>query len=78
MFQKTELTQTIESVFADRIQQVEKTKFNFELFKFIDCFLDGGGNYTTSLVFLKIKSLFCNHFLNTKEVSVNHLVVQSV
>ena len=49
-FQKTKLTQTSRSVFADRIEQVKKTKFEKELIKIVDCFLDGPGNYTNNLV----------------------------
>ena len=56
-FQKTKSTQTSGSVFADRIEQVEKTKFELELIEFVDCFLDGHGNYTSNLVSFKIKSL---------------------
>ena len=56
-FQKTKLTQTSGSVFADRTEQVKKTKFELELIKFVDCLLDGHGNYTSNLVSFKIKSL---------------------
>ena len=56
-FQKTKSTQTSGSVFADRIEQVEKTKFELELIKIVDCFLDGHGLYTSNLVSFKIKSL---------------------
>ena len=56
-FQKTKSTQTSGPVFADRIEQVKKTKFELELIKIVDCFLDGHGNYTTNLVCFKIKSL---------------------
>ena len=59
--QKTKLTQTIGSVFADRIEQVKKTKFELELIKSVDCFLDGHGNYTSNLVSFK-KSIFHRHF----------------
>ena len=55
--QETKSTQTSEPVFADRIEQVKKTKFELELMKILDCFLDGPGNYTSKLVSLKIKSL---------------------
>ena len=61
-FQKTKSTQTSGSVFADRIEQVKKTKFELELIKILDCFLDGHGNYTSNLVSFKIKSLQSNHF----------------
>ena len=43
-FQRTKLTQTSGSVFADRIEQVKQTKFELELIKIVDCFLDGHGN----------------------------------
>ena len=55
--QKTKSTQTSGSVFAERIEQVKKTKFEMELIKIVDCFLDGHGNYTNNLVSFKIKSL---------------------
>ena len=44
-FQKTKSTETSGSVFEDRIERVKKTKFELELIKIIDCFLDGHGNY---------------------------------
>ena len=56
-FQKTKSTQTSGSVFAERIEQVKKTKFEVELIKIVDCFLDGHANYTSILVSFKIKSL---------------------
>ena len=56
-FQKTKATQTSGSVFAERIEKVEKTKFEFELIKIVDCFLDGHGNFDSNLVSFKIKSL---------------------
>ena len=43
-FQKTKSTQTSGSAFADRIEQVKKTKFVLELIKIVDCFLDGHAN----------------------------------
>ena len=55
-FQKTKSTQTSGSVFADRIEQVKKTKFELDLIKIVDCFLDGHGKYTSNLVSFKIKS----------------------
>ena len=42
-FQKIKSTQTSIPVFADRIEQVEKSKFELELIIFVDCFLDGHG-----------------------------------
>ena len=56
-FQKTKTTQTSGSVFAERIEKVEKTKFEFKLKKFVDCFLDGHGNFDGNLVSFKNKTL---------------------
>ena len=56
-FQKTKTTQTSRSVFAERIEKVKKTKFELDLIKIVDCFLDGHGNYDSNLVSFKIKSL---------------------
>ena len=56
-FRKTKLSQTSGSVFADRIKQAKRTKFELELIKIVDCFLVGHGNYTRNLVSIKIKSL---------------------
>ena len=56
-FQKNKTTQTSGSVFAERIEKAKKTKFELELIKIVDCFLDGHGNYDSNLVSLKIKSL---------------------
>ena len=44
-FQETKSTQLSGSVFADRIEKVEKTKLELELIKNVDGFLDGHGNY---------------------------------
>ena len=56
-FQKTKTTQTCGSVFAERIEQVNTTKFELELIKIVDCFLDGHGNFDSNLASFKIKSL---------------------
>ena len=57
-FQKTKSTQTSGSVFADIIERVKKTKFELELIKIVDCFLDVQGNYTSNLV--SFKKIFVN------------------
>ena len=56
-FQRTKSTQTSGSIFADRIEQVKKTKLELELIKIVDCFLDGHGNYTSNSISFKIRSL---------------------
>ena len=56
-FQKTKTTQTSGSVFTERIGKVKKTKFQFELIKIVDCYLDGHGNFDSNLVSFKLKSL---------------------
>ena len=48
--QKTKLTHTSGSVFADRNEQVKKTNFELELTKIVDCFLDVHGDYSSSLL----------------------------
>ena len=55
-FQKRKSTQTSGSVFGERIEKVKKTKFELDLIKIVDCFLDGHGNFD-NLVSFKIKSL---------------------
>ena len=54
---KNKSTQTNGSVFAEKIEQAKKTKFEWELIKIVDCFLDGHGSYESNLVSFKIKSL---------------------
>ena len=56
-FQKTKTTQTSGSVFAERIEKVKKTKFELELIKIVDCFLDGHGKFDSNLVSFNIKTL---------------------
>ena len=56
-FQNSKSTKTSGSIFADRTEQVKKTKLELELIKIVDNFLDGHGNYTSNLVSFKIKSL---------------------
>ena len=56
-FQKTKTTHTSCSVFAERIEKVKKTNFEFELIKIVDCFLDGHGYFDSNLVSFKIKFL---------------------
>ena len=51
--QKNKSTQTSGSVFAERIEKAKKTKFELELIKIVDCFLDGHGSYDSNLVSFK-------------------------
>ena len=71
-------TQIKGSVFADRVEQVKETKFELELIKIVDCFLDGHSIYSSSLVSFQMKSLQTNRFLIFKEICVNQLVVQMI
>ena len=71
-FQKTKSTQTSGSLFADRIEQVKKTKSELGVIKIVNCFLDGHGNYTSNLVSFNMKSLKTKSFLNSKDVCINH------
>ena len=56
-FKKTKTTQTSGSVFAEKIEQLKKTKFEMKLMKTVHCFLDGHGNYDSNLVSFKKKPL---------------------
>ena len=56
-FRKTKTSQTRGSVFAERIEKLKITKFELELIKIIDCFLDGLGKFDGNLVSFKTKSL---------------------
>ena len=56
-FEKTKTTQTSGSVFSERIEKVKNTQFEFELKKFVDCVLDGHGNFDSNLASFKIESL---------------------
>ena len=47
-FQKTKALQTCGSVSAERIGKLKKTKFELELKKIVDCFLDVVGNYDSN------------------------------
>ena len=51
--EKNKSTQTSGSVFAERIENVKKTKVELELIKSVDCFLVGNGNYDSNSVSLK-------------------------
>ena len=77
-FQRTKTTQTSGPVFADRIKQVKKTNIEVELIKIVDCFLDGHGNYTSTLVTFKIITLWTNFFLTSKEICINQFVLQMI
>ena len=54
--QKAKTTQTSGSLFAERIEKVETTKFELQLIKIANCILDGHGNFDCTLSF-KMKFL---------------------
>ena len=54
--QKTKSLQTSGPVSAERIEQVEETKYALELLKTVDCFLDDCDSYSNNLVTFEIKS----------------------
>ena len=61
-FQLTKSTETSGSVFAERNEQVKKVKFELELIKMAECFLNGHGSYGSISVSLKWKSVYTNQF----------------
>ena len=54
--QKNKSTQSSGSVFAERIEKGKKTKFELELIKIAESFLDGHSSFDSNLVSFKIKS----------------------
>ena len=56
-FRKTKSTQACGLVFAERIEQVKKTKYELKSMKNVDFFLVGYGSYSSNLVTFEIKSL---------------------
>ena len=54
--QRSILVQTTGSVFVETVESVRReTKFELELVKIVDCFLDGYGGYESNLASFKIK-----------------------
>ena len=58
-FQKANSMQTSGSVFAARIEQIERTNLELQLIKIEDCFLDGHSNYTSNFHIIQ-KRVFVN------------------
>ena len=57
-FQKTKLTKTKASIFAESVNQIKKTKLQLEPNKFADFFVDGQSIYTSS--FVSLRKIFVN------------------
>ena len=55
--EKNKSTQISDSAFAERIEKTKKTKFDMELLRNVDCFLDGHGKYDIILLSFKTKYL---------------------
>ena len=55
-FPKTKSTQTSRSVFAERTEQVKKTRYELEILKILDCFLDGYGSFSSLFVTFEFRS----------------------
>ena len=55
--QKNKSMHTSGSTFAEKIEKAKKTKFELEVLKIVDCFLDGHCNYDSKLACFKINSL---------------------
>ena len=66
-------TQASGSVFAERIEKVKKTNFELEPNKIVDCFLDGHGNYDSTLVSFKITSLYQTKYFVTDSKSIQRI-----
>ena len=64
------------SVFAERFEKVKKIKFELELIKFVDCFLDGHYTYDSKSVSFKIKSI--HHTMYFVTVSESNKYSQTI
>ena len=53
--QKSASTQTLGSSFLDRIQKIRNSKYESDLMKIVDCFLDGYGSIDNNFVTFKLK-----------------------
>ena len=67
--QKSKSTQTSGSVFAETIEKAKRTKFELELIKIVECFLDGHGGYDGNLVSF-IKNLYNKQYFLLQLVRV--------
>ena len=56
-FKRQKQRRPVAQCLQERIEKVKKTEIELELIKIVDCFLDGHGNYSSSLVYFKIKPL---------------------
>ena len=54
--QKLASTQTLASAFLDRIRKVQNSKYEHDLLKIIDCFIDGYGFVNSDHVNFSIKN----------------------
>ena len=59
--QKPASTQTIGSAFLERIRKVQNSKYEHDLLKMIDCFIDGYGFVNSYHVIFLIKKLLLIH-----------------
>ena len=75
--QKTKSTQTNGSVFAERPEQVKKTKYERERIKIADRFPYGYGSSGSNLVCFENKSLWADCFLLTKELLKGKVLMQT-
>ena len=58
--QKLASTQTIGSVFPERVRKVQNSKYEHDLLKIIDCFIDGYGFVNSDHISCSIKLFFEN------------------
>ena len=83
-FQQIDSMETSGSVFAEKIEQVEKTIYELELVITVEYFPDGCGSHSNYLVTFGIKSWYTDHFSKPKEikklwtVSVNEIAIKSI
>ena len=67
--------QTSGSAFAARIEQAKNKKYELELGKIVDCFLDGYGGYNSNLVTSEINFYNLTIFFSPKQFKKIEVVV---
>ena len=71
--QKLAFIQTIGSTFLERVRKVQNSKYEHDLLKIIDCFIDGYGFLNSDLVNFSIKNFFSIYFHSyVYKVTINY------
>ena len=72
--QKQKQRKPVVQCLQKQFKKVKKTKFELEVIKIVDCFLDAHGNYDSNLVSFTIKSLQQTKFFATVSKSIHKIL----